>query len=45
MAKKLIYLQQEYPDEYFGAKYKKLMNLLDKMVEKKKIYESKLIAH
>ena len=45
MAKKVIYLQQEYPDEYFGDKSKKLMNFLAKMLEKKKIKESILIAY
>ena len=35
VANKVIYLQQEYPEEYFGDKSKKLVNLLDKMLEKK----------
>ena len=34
VAQKVIYLQQEYPEEYFGDKSKKLVNLLDKMLEK-----------
>jgi len=34
IGKKVIYLQQEYPDEYFGKCSKSLMNLLDKMLEK-----------
>ena len=34
LAKKVCYLQQEYPDEYFGNKSKRLINLLDKMLEK-----------
>ncbi len=34
IAKKVIYLQQEYPDEYFGNKSKRVMTLLDKMLEK-----------
>ena len=34
LAKKVIYLQHEYPQEYFGDKSKRLMNLLDKMLEK-----------
>ena len=34
LAKKVCYLQQEYPGEYFGKKSKRLINLLDKMLEK-----------
>ena len=34
LAKKVVYLQQEYPIEYFGNKSKRLINLLDKMLEK-----------
>ena len=34
IGKKVIYLQQEYPDEYFGKCSKSLINLLDKMLEK-----------
>ena len=34
IGKKVIYLQQEYPDEYFGKCSKALINLLDKMLEK-----------
>ena len=34
LAKKVIYLQQEYPQEYFGNKSKRLVSLLDKMLEK-----------
>ena len=34
VAKKVLYLQQEYPTEYFGQKSKGLINLLDKMLEK-----------
>ena len=34
LAKKVIYLQQEYPAEYFGKKSKRLVNLLDKMLDK-----------
>ena len=34
IGKKVIYLQQEYPDEYFGKCNKSLMNLLDKMLDK-----------
>ena len=34
LAKKVCYLQQEYPGEYFGNKSKRLINLLDKMLEK-----------
>ena len=34
IAKKVIYLQQDYPEEFFGDKSKKLVNLLDKMLEK-----------
>ena len=34
IAKKVVYMQQEYPEEYFGDKSKKLVNLLDKMLEK-----------
>ena len=34
LAKKVIYLQQEYPEEYFGKKSKRLVNLLDKMLDK-----------
>ena len=34
IGKKVIYLHQEYPDEYFGKCSKSLINLLDKMLEK-----------
>jgi serine/threonine protein kinase len=34
IGKKVLYLQQEYPDEYFGNKSKGLIDLLDKMLEK-----------
>ena len=34
IAKKVLYFKQEYPEEYFGDKSKKLINLLDKMLEK-----------
>ena len=34
IGKKVVYLQQEYPTEYFGQKSKGLINLLDKMLEK-----------
>ena len=34
VGKKVIYLQQEYPEEYFGDKSKSLINLLDKMLDK-----------
>ena len=34
IGKKVIYLQQEYPEEYFGKCNKSLMNLLDKMLDK-----------
>ena len=34
IAKKVIYLQQEYPEEYFGKCSKSLMILLDKMLDK-----------
>ena len=34
LAKKVCYLQQDYPAEYFGNKSKRLINLLDKMLEK-----------
>ena len=34
IGKKVIYLQQEYPDQYFGKCSKSLVNLLDKMLEK-----------
>ena len=34
LAKKVCYLQQDYPVEYFGNKSKRLINLLDKMLEK-----------
>ena len=34
IGKKVIYLQQEYPEEYFGNKSKGLIILLDKMLEK-----------
>jgi len=34
VGRKVIYLQQEYPEEYFGDKSKNLINLLDKMLEK-----------
>ena len=34
LARKVCYLQQEYPKEYFGNKSKRLINLLDKMLEK-----------
>ena len=34
LAKKVVYLQQEYPHEYFGNKSKRVMTLLDKMLEK-----------
>ena len=35
IAKKVIYLQHDYPENYFGDKSKKLKYLLDKMLEKK----------
>ena len=34
IAKKVIYLKQDYPEEYFGDKSKKLIDILDKMLEK-----------
>ena len=34
IAKKVCYLQQEYPIEFFGNKSKRLIDLLDKMLEK-----------
>ena len=34
IAKKTLYFKQDYPDEFFGDKSKKLTNLLDKMLEK-----------
>ena len=34
IGKKVLCLQQEYPEEYFGNKSKGLINLLDKMLEK-----------
>ena len=34
IGKKVIYLQQEYPEKYFGNKSKSLITLLDKMLEK-----------
>ena len=34
IGKKVVYLQQEYPEEYFGKKSKGLINLLDRMLEK-----------
>jgi serine/threonine protein kinase len=34
IGKKVIYLQQEYPEEYFGKCSVALENLLDKMLEK-----------
>ena len=34
IAKKVCYLQQEYPKEFFGNKSKRLIDLLDKMLEK-----------
>ena len=34
IGKKVLYLQQEYPEEYFGNKSKGLISLLDKMLEK-----------
>ena len=34
IGKKVLYLQQEYPDEYFRNKSKGLIDLLDKMLEK-----------
>ena len=34
IGKKVIYLQQEYPEKYFGNKSKALISLLDKMLEK-----------
>ena len=34
IGKKVIYLQQEYPEEYFGNKSKGLIILLDKMLDK-----------
>ena len=40
IAKKVIYLQQEYPDEYFGKCSKPLINLLDKMLDKN--YEKRI---
>ena len=40
IGKKVIYLQQEYPDEYFGKCSKSLINLLDKMLEKN--YEKRI---
>ena len=40
IGKKVIYLQQEYPEEYFGKCSKSLINLLDKMLEKN--YEKRI---
>ena len=40
IGKKVIYLHQEYPDEYFGKCSKSLINLLDKMLEKN--YEKRI---
>ena len=34
IGKKVVYLQQEYPEEYFGKSSKGLINLLDRMLEK-----------
>ena len=34
IGKKVIYLNQEYPEKYFGDKSKSLITLLDKMLEK-----------
>ena len=34
IAKKVIYLQQDYPEVFFGDKSKRLVYLLDKMLEK-----------
>ena len=34
IGKKVVYLQQEYPHEYFGKCNKSLIDLLDKMLEK-----------
>ena len=34
IGKKVIFSQQEYPEKYFGNKSKRLINLLDKMLEK-----------
>ena len=34
IGKKVIYIQQEYPEEFFGNKSKRLIVLLDKMLEK-----------
>ena len=34
IGKKTVFLQQEYPEEYFGKKSQGLINLLDKMLEK-----------
>ena len=34
IGKKVLFLQQEYPEEYFSKKSQGLMNLLDKMLEK-----------
>ncbi len=34
IGKKVLYLQQEYPEKYFGNKSKGLISLLDKMLEK-----------
>ena len=46
IGKKVIYLQQEYPEKYFGNKSKALITLLDKMLDKndnKRINISELI--
>jgi serine/threonine protein kinase len=34
IGKKIVFLQQEYPDEFFGNKSKYLINLIDKTLEK-----------
>ena len=34
IGKKVVYLQQEYPEEYFGKSSRGLINLLDRMLEK-----------
>ncbi len=34
IGKKVLFLQQEYPEAYFGDKSRGLLNLLDKMLEK-----------
>ena len=34
IAKKVVFTKQQYPDKYFGDKSKRLINLLDRMLEK-----------